>query len=89
MLEWQCDKSREDLLVEKKLKKYTLPFIAAILTVFALSMTGLYAGSADNPGETFLSLCKKDDRNRNRQTGGSHCNHCIVHEMLEEFLQKL
>ena len=60
MLEWQCDKSREDLLVEKKLKKYTLPFIAAILTVFALSMTGLYAGSADNPGETFLSLCKKE-----------------------------
>ena len=42
MLEWQCDKSREDLLVEKKLKKYTLPVIAAILTVFALSMTGLY-----------------------------------------------
>ena len=49
MLEWQCDKNREDLLVEKKLKKYTLPVIAAILTVFALSMTGLYAGSADNP----------------------------------------
>ena len=46
--------------MEKKLKKYTLPFIAAILTVFALSMTGLYAGSADNPGETFLSLCKKE-----------------------------
>lgn len=60
MLEWQCDKNREDLLVEKKLKKYTLPVIAAILTVFALSMTGLYAGSADNPGETFLSLCKKE-----------------------------
>ena len=46
--------------MEKKLKKYTLPFIAAILTVFALSMTGLYAGSADDPGETFLSLCKKE-----------------------------
>ena len=46
--------------MEKKLKKYTLPVIAAILTVFALSMTGLYAGSADNPGETFLSLCKKE-----------------------------
>ena len=60
MLEWQCDKNREDLLVEKNLKKYTLPVIAAILTVFALSMTGLYAGSADNPGETFLSLCKKE-----------------------------
>ena len=69
MLEWQCDKNREDLLVEKKLKKYTLPFIAAILTVFALSMTGLYAGSADNPGETFLSLCKKEMRSEERRVG--------------------
>ena len=33
LLKWQCDKNREDLLVEKKLKKYTLPVIAAILTL--------------------------------------------------------
>ena len=73
----------------EKIKKYTLPVIAAILTVFALSMTGLYAGSADNREKHFSFMQERDDRNRNRQTGGSHCDHCIVHEMLEEFLQKL
>lgn len=46
--------------MEKRIKKYTLPIFAAILSVLALSMTGVYAGMEQDNGGTLLYLLREE-----------------------------